>query len=434
MTRGEWRHGMGRALAVILTLAVAARAGLLLALPIDAWLAGGDGPWYAHIAWLLAHGQLDAPPRTIAPAYPVVLAAIWRLLPGHPDPEQAGAIAASFLWSVRCAQALLGAVTAALVYRIARRLDVSPRPALAGALGVALGPAFVIEPFLLHTETLFMAVLAAAVLLAVRAVEMPSAGRCAAAGVGAALIALSRPVGLTMPVVFAAILLGRGRDAAWRRGAAILLLVATIVLLPAHAWWYGATGVWLPEGLTANLMLGAYGDEAPTDRQAFHDLESRLVADERGYLDEAARRIGAHPLAWVRLRLTATARAFVQPHGTSDLGGPSAKAALLDWYAHDRSPAGLWRLAGSVGFALRLMVYLFHYAALGLALAGAARTWRQRRWRPVLVPIAVLVLIYALLQVTPRYLFSVEALLWVLAAAALDVRRPGAAARPVPRA
>jgi hypothetical protein len=199
------------------------------------------------------------------------------------------------------------------------------------------------------------------------------------------------------------------------------------IVTPWHLWLHRTTGLWLPEGFSAHLMLGAYGDDAPANREAFHELE-RAARERGGYLAEAWRRIRDEPLGWIRTRAAAVAASALQPHGTSDLGGPSVKSALGQWAASDRTVRGLVAIAGTSEFLVRALVYLFHYAALGLAIVGVWRVWRRPAWLPVFATIACLTTVYGLLTATPRYMFSLEPLLWVLASAGLD--RVARAPRP----
>src|SRR5690606_27225752 len=128
----------------------------VLWMPPHAWFDGGDGPWYAKQAWRLAHGSLDEPLRTVGPAYPLLLAGIWLAFPEAREPDRAAEPAAAFLTIVRLLQVCLGVATAAVAALAAHTLSLRPRGVLVAALGVGLGPAFVIEPFLIRTETLFM--------------------------------------------------------------------------------------------------------------------------------------------------------------------------------------------------------------------------------------------------------------------------------------
>jgi hypothetical protein len=207
-----------------------------------------------------------------------------------------------------------------------------------------------------------------------------------------------------------------------RRRAAALLAAAVVTLAPWHLWLHAASGSWLPAGLSANLLHGAYSHGGPPDPVTFHALERRAADAGRGILGEATHLIAADPMGWVVRRARNVAGALAQPHGTSDLGGPSVRAALGDWVRGNRSTSELRPIVTTWGFAIRVIVYLFHYAGLALAVAGLSLTRRDwRTWLPLWIAIAYVVGLHAVLTASPRYLFLIQPFVWVLAAAALSV-------------
>jgi 4-amino-4-deoxy-L-arabinose transferase-like glycosyltransferase len=409
-----------RTLLALAVLTVALRCAPVLLLPSHQWLAGGDGPWYARQGWRLAHGAMPDI-RTVGPLYPLLLAAVWLGFPEHPEPTAAEDIQASYLTLVRAIQVGLGALTAFLAYGLARRLGVSGRAATAAAIGVGLGPAFVIQPFLVQTETLFMTLLAATLLVHAGNLRAPTRAGSVATGAICGLAALARPILLLFPLVLTADLLFRRRLARSGSPAGSLLIGAALVLMPWHAWLYSTTGSVLPSGFSANLLMGAQGQGTLLQRQEFHEMERRLGTSDSGYAREAVRLIGDDPLGWISIRTRNIVAALAQPHGTSDLGEPSMKAALADWIAADRSAGGLAAIVSKPRFWLRVAIYLFHYAALVLAAIGVRATWSQRhRWFAVHAAILYLLFSYGVLTVSPRYLFPIEIFLWVLASAGLS--------------
>jgi hypothetical protein len=430
MTRAS---GSAPALLAILALGLALRVLVIVTLPAHEWFAGGDGPWYVRQGWLIARGALEQPLQTVGPVYPLALAGIWRAFPVHEDPDRPLAVSAFYLTVVRLLQAVIGIATAALAHALARQMRLGHRRSLVAALGVGLGPAFVIEPFLIHTETLFMMLFSAAVLLHVRAVAVPSPTRLVLAGALTALAALTRPVLLLFPAVLAihpTILYGRPRAV---RAAAAVLTGAVLTLAPWHVWLHRTTGSWLPAGPASNLWIGTQTAGGSLDVATFHELEKQLQASGRGYLGGALDVIASDPAGWVARRSRNVIAAIAQPHGTSDLGGPSTKAQLAAWLREDRSFGGLWHLASTPAFGVRLLAYLFHYAVLVLAAAGVWRTWRHwRDWYPIYAAVLYLTFVHAVLIANPRYLFPVQPFLWVMAAAGLangDRIRPDGAAR-----
>jgi hypothetical protein len=399
----------------VLALALIVRLAFIATRPPLDWFEGGDGPWYVRQGWLIAHDALPSPLRTVGPLYPLLLAGIWLAFPGHGDPAGPLAIAAGYLTTVRIVQAVLGTLTVALAWALTRRLTRDDRAAMVTALAVGFGPAFVMEPFLLHTETLFMVLLTGTVLLQGAAPHGSTPGRAALTGIAGALTVLTRPVLALFPWVLAGHLLVRHGSQRGGRRAGALLLASALTLLPWHAWLYHGTGRWLPEGLAANLWMGARVDSQWIERAAFHEAERRLAAADRGYAAEALRLIAADPGAWLGRRATHLLAAIVQPHGIADLGGPSVKDAVGRWLREDRSVRGALRITGRPGFWTRVAAYVLHAAALTLALLGAwASRHRWRTWLPVYAAVAYPVFVHALLPASPRYLFPAEVFLWVL--------------------
>lgn len=418
------RRPVSAAETACLGAALVLRVGVVAALDPHAWLAGADGPWLIQQGWRIAHEGAGAAPAGVGPLYPLVLAAVWLLFPGHVEPLDLTQIPASYLTILRSLQVGLSLLTIWLVLVLARQLGVGRGPSLVAAGGVALAPAFVIEPFYIRTETLFITLLVAAAVPTVRCVQRRSHAACAACAAGAfaaALAALTRPTALLLPLALAAVVLLARRSRPAARGALIMVAVAALTVAPSF-WIRGDAWSSLREGAAANLLLGAHGAGAPLGRPEFHALERDLLARNGTYLSEAAARIAGDPATWLRRRATNLAAAIAQPHGTSDLGGPSRRRALWTWASRDRTAAGLWRLVSTPGFLLRLAVHLFHAAALAGGLAGIVMVWRRRDWWPVYAIPAYLLVVHAVLVATPRYLFPVHAFLWVFAAAALDAR------------
>jgi 4-amino-4-deoxy-L-arabinose transferase-like glycosyltransferase len=307
-------------------------------------------------------------------------------------------------------------LTAGLAYALSRQLGATSRAAGVAAAGVALGPTFVIEPFMVRTETLFMALFTAGLFAYTIGQQAPSASRLTLSGVLLGLAALARPIVLLFPGVLAAHLVGRHGAGPGSRRAAALLLACALTVLPWHVALYRGTGSWQPEGFAANLLSGASGDGRPMARGTLHEVERTPAAAGRGLAGEAVHRIAADPIGWLGRRLVNVVEAVAQPHGTVDLGGVSVKQAVARWVREDRSLPGARAIAGTPEFAVKAAMYGFHYAALTLAGLGAyAARRRWREWLPVCLAIGYLTLAYGVLTVLPRYLFPATIFLWVLA-------------------
>jgi 4-amino-4-deoxy-L-arabinose transferase-like glycosyltransferase len=306
------------------------------------------------------------------------------------------------------------------VHRLAQRLAGNDRAAALAALGVALGPAFVMTPFQILTESLFTMLVVLAILLYVRAQRSPTGAGVTAAAVVFGLAAMTRPVVWLLPMALAVHLMalrGRRRGLRW---ASVLLGGYLVTLAPWHAYLYAATGSPMPQGLLANLWLGATGEGRWTGRQAMDDRRRRFQGGDEDYANEALAAIRANPLGWARLRATRMAEAVLQPHGTQDLTGPPVKSAIASVVRGDAPPRVLWPHAASGTFWLKAAIYAFHYAAL---LLGAVGMWQVRHaWRDWFGPYAIIVylcLVHGALTVLPRYLFPATPFLWIFAAASV---------------
>jgi hypothetical protein len=149
----------------------------------------------------------------------------------------------------------------------------------------------------------------------------------------------------------------------------------------------------------------------------------------RGILGEALHAIATSPTAWVARRGRNVAASLAQPHGTSDLGGPSVKAAFAGWLQGERTTSELRPIVESRGFLMRVLIYAFHYTGLALAAVGLwvrRRDWRT--WLPLYIVIAYVVSVHAVLTASPRYLFPIQPFVWILAGSALASRQT----RPLP--
>lgn len=406
----------------VLAAGGAARLAVLLLLDPQTWVAGGDTPFYARQGWLLAHGlaPLFAP---VAPAYTWLVAAAWACCPGHGLPGPDGPVPAAVLTLVRLAQVAASLGTAWIAWRLARRFGGSGRAAAATCAGLALGPAFVLEPFRVRTETLFLLLLVAALLLwddARRRARTPIA-----AGLVFGLAALVRPVVVGIPLLLAGGMAVAGRGPAHGRRAAGFALAFVAVLAPWSVSLAVHTGSWFPRGLAANLWIGSVGDGRWQGRDATDAMREGFAGGPDDYLGETFEVVARSPGRWLATRARNLSAALVQPHFAPDLPGPSTRRGFAEWWRGDREPAGLVRLLSPPAARLKLALYLLHWLAIVGGLAGLLR--RRRQWRELL-PLWVVVLyfpaVHLLLTALPRYLFPIQPALWIAVALLLA---PGAA-------
>ncbi len=417
-------RGLVRAGAALLLAAAAARLAIILVLDPRLWVAGSDTPYYVREGWLLAHGAAPLF-ALVAPAYTWLIAAAWTFLPGVGLPAQPEAIPGALLTIVRAVQVLfsLGMIGSAVV--LARRWSGNERAALVTCAGLALGPAFVLEPFRVLTETVFLCVLYLGLLLwTTRRPAGPWPQLASGAVFG--LAALVRPVVVGLPVVLAGgYWLTTDRPKGRRRVMAFLLVFAAM-LVPWSLSLHHRTGSWLPPGLAANAWIGAVGDGRWHGRDAADAQRGHFAAGPDDYLGETLNTIREAPIRWLLLRTRNLGAALAQPHFASDVPGPSTKQAIARWWRRDRTPGALLSLLSAPPVVLKLALYAVHWCALLGGLAGLLR-WRLR-WRELLPLWAVILYfpsVHVVLTALPRYLLPIEPGLWI--AVALLFQPPPAA-------
>jgi 4-amino-4-deoxy-L-arabinose transferase-like glycosyltransferase len=189
------------------------------------------------------------------PAWPALLAIIWRLSPSFPDN------AVLF----KLVNPLLLAAGAALACRYGtRRFGVPPLAAAAATVVFAAALPVMVVAGVLFSEPLFFVVLMVALALADRAVDRGGWRLAAWAGVCAGALVLVRGAGIALvPALVAALFLARRR-----REAAVALAAAVVVVAPWQLWialhthdlpaaFRGSYGPYL------NWVLGMYGERGP---------------------------------------------------------------------------------------------------------------------------------------------------------------------------
>lgn len=231
LRRGFW---------VIFLTALAVRVLLVMAVP---YVGGGDAIHYDALAWSLVQGHGYSfgdgqPTAYIAPGYPLLVAAIYRLF-GHS------------LFAGRLGNVLLDSVTAGIVYLLAKHLLTSRSHSrssevypLAGGLLYALNPSVVFWSTTLMTETSFTMLFALALLFALSSYlgegkqELVSRRKAMAAststvlGILGGLMALVKPAALVLVAAFGLIgTSGMALKQKWLR-LSVIYGVAALVLLP----------------------------------------------------------------------------------------------------------------------------------------------------------------------------------------------------------
>lgn len=415
-----------RALTALLALALVLRLAYALSLdPLAPYEdQGGDMGWYLDVGYRFSRGDVDV----VVPSGPVYLLFVgfWQQLLGR----GAGAVIA-----IRIAQALLSTATIYFAFRMARRLIGDARAGLIAVGVLAISPVFVLEQAQILTETLYLFLVLGGLALfqaiagRVRDGEPIPAGAAIGAGAVFGLATLTRAVFLLYPVALAIFLGWLGGRRGARLAAALLAVYAAVVLSwTAYNWIRFKEVVIGAQGITSFAYMGARGWSGP------QELDARLLEDVPGHAEQdpslnnrdpaliegTLRTIQADPLGYAWRRVSELGSAYLQPHGTVLFPGESIKALAQAWLQDDRSPGGLLRLVRGDWFGAKLTLYLFHYAALILGLAGI---WLTRHRWPLMLPlaglIAYLTLVHLVLMVTPRYLFPLEPIFVIFAACAL---------------
>jgi 4-amino-4-deoxy-L-arabinose transferase-like glycosyltransferase len=235
-----------------------------------------DAGAYVALARDLHAGYLD--PQSPAfpmgllrtPVYPGFLAPLLRLFDGS-------------LHAIVAVQIGISLLTVWLTWVLALRL-IGPRTALASALLLALDPASALFSCLLQPEALFAALLVAGAVFWRAALERGACGPAIAAGLLLGAAALTRPIGLFLPLCLA--------PAVWlrrppHRPARLLLCFLLASAVPLAAW------VAKNQVLTGFPFFSTVGDSS----LFYYRAAGALAEDERISLDEARTRLSQQLLA-----------------------------------------------------------------------------------------------------------------------------------------
>lgn len=242
-----------------------------------AGIASDTTDYYIPLAQNLArHGEfsleLGHPTHAFVPLYPLFLAGL----------EFLGL--SSLLWRM-LAHALVGAVVLVLLFVWARQVA-GPTPALVAAGIAAALPDFAVYSYILHSETLFMAFVLAALILCRTALDRPDLRLWFLVGALVGLAALTREFGLTLllPLACAAWLHAGLRQAVPR--IAVMTLAVCLTLLPWTLRNYRAFGRFLILSSKAGVNIyvgtlkGRYHPSDPRRNWAIEDPAQQAVDRE----------------------------------------------------------------------------------------------------------------------------------------------------------
>jgi 4-amino-4-deoxy-L-arabinose transferase-like glycosyltransferase len=375
---------------------------------------------YVTLATSLVEGRgfafASGPTSLRPPLYPAFVAGIWSVA-GSPS-----------LQAVRAAQIVVSLVTVLLVFAIARDLF-GPDAGLAAAALACFYPSLLVSNYLLLTEVLFAALLAAATWAIVRFFLGGRLVAAALAGVTLGLAALTRSVVYPFPIVLAVLIL-----AAWRRPLPQRVLAATVMF----ACFVGVLAPWAIrntrlQGVPVlvdtmgglNLRMGNY-EYTPNDRiwDAVSETGSRSwVAPLPPQPADGGTWTEGKKEKWAR----AMAVRFMLDHPALTLWRSAIK--LGDFWALERDfiagiQQGLFHPPPVVGVALSLAILVSFPVVLFLAIVQISRL-TGRDWVAGFVPLLLVLFICALHTIVfghPRYRLPEMPLLCVYAGAALAAR------------
>jgi len=334
-------------------------------------------------------GVPTGPTALIAPGYPVLIAAVFRVFGSD---TSASAIAIMVL------QILVALVTIALMMRLGRRQLDSRTALLAGAFWAVSIPLLWI-PAIFWETSLSACALPAIMLLALRCRRQPSIASYLLLGVSSAIVALINPA--LLPSLLAIL-----AWAAWqtRRVARLAPLAGLLALLLLYSPWPIRNEcrfhAFIPLRSTAGFELwmgnrpGATGflDESLFPRYNKSELDSYIAKGEVAYMrdksGQALQYIRSHPAVFLRLTLRRIFRFWA---GTGSLDGPP----VYELHA---------LITSLLGFAGLFFLYRSRMRAFALLMA---------------LPLLLFPLPYYITHAEFRYRLNLDPLLTLLAAYAL---------------
>ncbi|MFA5392911.1 MAG: glycosyltransferase family 39 protein [Candidatus Ratteibacteria bacterium] len=343
----------------------------VIVLPLDA----GDSPEYDNYALHLLNGLGFSANLNRPPMYPGFLAGIYFFF-GH-----------SFS-AVRIVQALLDSVTCLFTFFIGKRVFGDKRPALLGGLLTAVSPSLIASTSYILTETLTAFLLAAAVLLLMKAQTENKKQGWLLSGVVLGLATLTRPVTILFPFFLLA-----GFLIFARRKARAVFMVTVFCLgmaLPILPWTVRNALVFhrfvpVAVGSGFNLWVGSYlpwdGDYNWKDLSDSKELVKGLpqIEADRKFFAEGVKNIKQHPADYALLCVKKMGRFWLQ--------APGGKQVL------DKRPTA------------KILVFAFQYFLLLFFLFGVFSAWKERNARVCLPVLMIFYFTFAhlFLLAIPRY-------------------------------
>ncbi len=349
--------------------------------------------------FIISAGQVVVPGASHPPAYTVFLSMASVVgLRGTLDHQ---------IWS-----ALLGTGTVVAMALLARRLA-GPRAGIIAAVIAALYPDFWLLDGLLHSETLFVAVVAVATLLAYRHLQRPGTAIAVALGAACGLAALVRAEQVALVPVLAVPAVWTATAGPWRRRAAVTALSASAALAVIAPWSLHNLGRFekpVPLTTTGGTML-AVANCDPTyyrsDRLGSWSFACWRRIPREG--DDSVVNVAARRVALTYAREHVRRLPVVLAARLGRMSGVYRPLQTLEIEGAGQ-PLGVLR----AGTAL-------YYPVAAAAVAGAVSLRRRRVpiW-PLLVHVGLAAFTALAVYGTPRFRVGAEVALVALAAVAVD--------------
>ncbi|HNS72823.1 MAG TPA: glycosyltransferase family 39 protein [bacterium] len=400
----RWLEEIGRPEMVTRLLWIIGAAGLAvrLVLVLMTQNIGGvaslDSSTYHSIATNLLAGRGFSqdginPTLFVAPLYPFFLAAVYRVAGVHP-------------LLVELLQVLFGVASAFLAWLITRA-RFGRMPGLIAFVLVLFLPELMVINTYLYTESFFIFLFLLAIWLAMRALEGPSAGALALAGLAGGLATLTRGVTMLLPLVLllAFLLRRRGVLPSLRH----TLLYALFFALPIVPWTmrnYHTFGAAVPIAVGSGDVLWT-GNYRPHDGRYSYDKTMAVMDSMTAGLNQVDR----------DELLTGEALKHIKADPPAAAGLGVKKFFRFWFWVYEGAPSGMKREGGGL---VQLILALSYYPILLLFCAGV---WlSRRRWRELAFIHLVLgyyMALHVVMLVVPRYRIPVLPLLIFFAAFAV---------------
>lgn len=389
---------------MIAAVALIVRMAAILATPDHNLVS--DPADYARHALSIVHDRdypnslvTDGPTAIRPPGFPLLLAGVF-------------AVSGDSVGAARAVQALLGVVVVLLIALITREIWGERTALVAGGLA-AVFPPFIVVGATLFSEPLFVALLLAAVLAALRWRARPARRLIVAGGLLVGLAILTRANGavILIPLLFAFWQPHAWRERSAYMAPALFLACAAVVIAPWTVRNAITMDAFVPvsdqDGYT---LVGTYNDTA-------RDLGGAWVPAS---LDERLRRFIEQRRHWNEVKLGSALRSEARQYALDHPGYvlTVAKHNTLQLFSLSWEDEKIGQRVGAgLGKNWAALTALGFYPFLALALLGLL----VRAWRPAPVwfwAIPVLLLSVIMVAASSRFRAPIDPFLLMLAAGA----------------